>query len=379
MTAVAWSQHPLAGISFPAAVGTFIRTGVHQYDDWGHDLSAGYTSPAGSPDTKLMVYVSPAGAASDAYQMQRTLDEIYQVQPAAQTLAHSRVVIDGREGLRVDLRFPTASGGGVVPSSVVLFKEDGWFIKVRATAPEAPPERACGDSAEDLMRFLGWPDTSRRLDAALRTAVARSKESMENLKRACDDVATEAGVLMRCVLEDLEGGALLDATERYLEMGEKGEQQAAIVESALRAYLPAGVTFTGGFGAAPWTPVIVGNTSTDGECVAACHRYVDCIAGTSGERWPAKRCDVLVAGDRLLDAVSVIGPLGQSLVLFFKVNGPSPASGLSGVTVLGSVEWPPSADGSSLGVVDELPEGLHHAFLIEHLGNHHAQFLVGQL
>ena len=42
-------QHPLAGISFPATIGGLVLDEVHQYDDWGHTLSAGFrqTHPKG--------------------------------------------------------------------------------------------------------------------------------------------------------------------------------------------------------------------------------------------------------------------------------------------------------------------------------------------
>ena len=372
-------QHPLAGISFPATIGGLVLDEVHQYDDWGHNLSAGYSWPAGASDTELTYYVYPAGEGTAADQMQQALLDVQQVNANTQILAHAPTRVNGLEGLRVDLLLtPMAKAGQGVPSTVLVFKTDGWFIKVRSTAGTASPQLACGTSAEDLMRHLGIPNTRRRLDVGLRTAASAAEAAMVALSRACeaeDGEGADPGGQMRAALRDLEGGEFLGAMERYLSMEEEGHAGAPLVEGALRAYLPAAVTFAGGFGTSLGNRVVVSNVRTDGEQVAAGRRYLESVLGSPVVSWQVERCDVLLTGDSLLDACHLKAPSAHPLVLFFKVGDVPAESRSSAVTILGGVDLTSGDKSASFSVADNVPEGLAK-FIMTHLANHTAQNLL---
>lgn len=379
MATVDWHQHALARITFPAAIGGFVRGEVHQYDDWGHNLSAAYSWPAGGPDTNLTFYVYPAGKTTDADQIQQALLDIYDAHSSAQTLGHDRVVVNGLEGLRVDLLLPGAeAGAGLVPSSVVVFKAEGWILKVRATAATALPQFDCGAAAENLARHIGAPGTRRRLDAGLRAAASRAEASMAELRRACDAGGGESadpGRLMRAALESLEGGELVAATEQCMAMEEAGHAGAPLVERALRAYVPAAVTFAGGLGTSPLAPVVVGNARTDDEQVAACRCYLECVLGSPEDGWVVECCDVLLACDWLVDAMHLTGPGAERLLIFFKVGDVPPESAAPGIAGLGRVDMPRPDEGPSISVADQVPKGLAE-FLVAHMTTHQAQYLA---
>ncbi len=254
---------------------------VRQYDEWDHDLSAGYAWPSDVPDTQLTVFVFPARAATDAEHLQQAIADIYQLHPEAQVLTHSQVTIDDRVGLRVDLLIAGKEPGSPPrPSTVLVFRVDGWFVRVRATASTAAPLRPVGTSAESLVRHLNWPQTRRRLAAAIPDAVARSEAAMVALSAMSDD----QGSARHLAWQHLRDGDVLGATEAFLSMLESDRAGAEGVFAALQAYVPDGVAFGGGLGSSPRDAVVVSVTPGSHAHVAACHLYLTCALGALGLR-----------------------------------------------------------------------------------------------
>lgn len=336
-----WQWHPLPGIEFPASLDGFFKTAATQYDRLGHDISVGYSWPRDRPDTKLTYFVYPAGDASDGEELGRAIRDVLQMHPGATALDHRRVLVSDLDGLGVDFRLPqpdTADRG--LQSSVVLFKVDGWFVKVRATAVNDTPTFAAGVLAERLAHHIGGPTTIRRLDEALSRLAASSEASLAEVRTACQkDHATgsEPRTSLRQFLAGLERGEVLDAAELCKAMEEGGHPGVAVAQRALRAYLPVGVAFQGGIGATPWAPVVVSNTRTDDESVAACSAYVDCVLGPSGLGWSISRCDAVVIGGAIQDCIILKGPSGESVSLFFHVQTLEDAE-LPGASVIGSLD-----------------------------------------
>jgi hypothetical protein len=371
-----WHHHPLAGIAFPPSIGGFVRGEVHQYDDWGHDLSAAYHWSAGGSDTKLTFYVYPAGAGTDADHMQRALADIYQVHANAQVLDHARAIVNGLDGLRVDLLVPGDEAGagpvgpvGLVPTSVLMFEADGWIVKVRATASSSSPQVACGVSVENLARHLGVPQARRRLDAGLRTAAAKAEASMAELRRA------DADGLMRTAFDSLEAGEFLDATEQCLAMEEAGHAGAPVVARALRTWAPVAVTFTGGVGASPLAPVVVSHARTDGERVAACYSYLESVLGSREGGWAVERCVVLLVRDALVNGISISGPGAERLWVFFKIEDRAVETPVSGITEIGNVDLTAPDGHASISVADRVPKEMATRLAL-HLATHHAHSLL---
>lgn len=319
-----WQFHPLAGIEFPDSIDEFVRTAVTQYDKLGHDISVGYSWPRDNPDTKLTYFVYPASAASDADELGQAVRDIYLAHPAAQALGHSRALTNDLEGLRMDFLLPGASPGEArLQSSVVLFKADGWFVKVRATAVTAYPRLGTGEVAENLATHLGGPTTCRRMEARLPVLVAEADAAMTELRRAsgADNVTTTDpdGSMRRC-LAHLERGDVLDAIELCMSMEAEGHPATALVERSLCAYYPANTQLSGGVGASLAAPVVVADARTDDDCVAACTRYIECVLGPPVHGWSILRCEVVLAPGCLLDGIHAIGPAGESVAVYFKVR-----------------------------------------------------------
>lgn len=376
-----WQCHPLAGIEFPDSIDDFVRTTVTQYDQLGHDISVGYSWPRDNPDTNLTCFVYPASDASDADQLGQAVRDIYLAHPTAQALSHSRALMNGLEGLRMDFLLPGASPReGSVQSSVVLFNADGWFVKVRATAVTAHPRRDAGHLAEALANQLGGPTTRRRLQAALPVAAADSTAALAELRRASCAEGVEAvdpDGSMRLCLGLLDRGEVLDATELCMSMEAESHPAAALVERVLCAYYPGKIQFRGGVGASLDAPVVVVDANTDDECVAACSRYLECVLGPPVHGWSIQRCEVVLAPDCLLDGIHATGPAGESVAVYFKVREIQAEGATPSAFVIGEVDLSPENGRSSLRIDNQVPEELAN-YLMRHMMSHVAQHLVRQ-
>jgi hypothetical protein len=204
------------------------------------------------------------------------------------------------------------------------------------TTPAVP----AGILAERLVRQIGGPTTKGRLEQALSTLLARSDASLAEVKQAAlsghGPRADSMGSL-QTFLRELEAGEILNAAEGCKAMETDGHPGVALARRALHAYFPRNIAFSGGLGASPWTPIVIGNPRTIDEHVAACSAYIDCVLGPSRYGWSISKCDALVVRDGIQDGIVLKGPSGESVALFFYVQS---LEGLEvpGISVMGTLE-----------------------------------------
>jgi len=149
-----------SGFTFPPKVGEFVRVGTTQYDSGGQDVSVKYEA---GKLVILDVYNYPAGTSLTSEVQARKI-EIKTLHPDARVASEATITIrpggQSHTGSKIVFFFSQnfrSDVGGPYKSQLLLFKENGRFVKFRATYPQAHAERAEA-IIKNFVNGLPWPD-----------------------------------------------------------------------------------------------------------------------------------------------------------------------------------------------------------------------------
>jgi hypothetical protein len=320
-------RHPLAGVVFPSTSDGFVRGELHAYDDWGHNLSVGYEwSDNGDSPTAVTVFVYPADDwEADSEHLERAIGDVLRAHPNTELQAHARAVIKGNEGLRVDcLIHGGAAGARGLPTSILLFKVDRWFVKVRSTArlPEANPHP--GDIAARLLGQLEWPH-SRALHASrLLHALEDSSSSIAALELVVEAANPDEPLTatLREAAIRLRSGDWLGALESLMALEEQGAAPGTTdpLATALATYVPPAVSVIGGDGISLNSGLRFRGLEDATALVSASLAFLACALGPRSRAWEVMGAELVEHGGRIVEIIHVQTSAGQWQVVSFDVD-----------------------------------------------------------
>lgn len=139
--------HPKAGVSFPLRFGEFTRVRLTGYDSYDNDISATYGAEKPAGKQVITAYVYPAGQATSTRLLQEFISSkrsVLALNPGAKQRAtaiiHPTGTPAGVAGFQARWDAVAKSNGGVemrLSEHLRLFQCGAWFLKFRATSPEA--------------------------------------------------------------------------------------------------------------------------------------------------------------------------------------------------------------------------------------------------
>lgn len=120
-------EHLQSGLSCPAEVAGFQRTGVATYDGFGLNVSCGYNSQTAA----VTLYLTRMGPLGDAFTgAKQSLEEAWRAR-APRLLVDGPTTLAGQAWLRAEYELV----GGGMRSSIWVTDKHGWILKFRATYP----------------------------------------------------------------------------------------------------------------------------------------------------------------------------------------------------------------------------------------------------
>ena len=157
------ARHPTTGFVFPAAVGTFRRTEIINYNSSGTDKSGGYQGPAGV----ITAYVYPARAPhspSLPTHFAQCEREIRDHWSSVKVLSKGSTTItrDGQiyPGMQASFSARHRAANRQMASWLVVFRRGDHYVKFRYSTPTA----LAGQGPAVLRTFLAqfpWPREKR--------------------------------------------------------------------------------------------------------------------------------------------------------------------------------------------------------------------------
>jgi hypothetical protein len=344
--------HALAGVRFPARAGGFVRGAATYHDTSGHDVGVAYHGVDHLLGVAITVFVYPAERSEDD-EAQSVVDSVLVHFPTATVIEHRRSVVRDIEGFWVTFQLPVG-GSDRELSTLWLFASDRWFIKYRCTFGPIPRPGDVRAAVEELVRQIGFPDTSQRMlvnrQGALARAAATFKAlhdwspngtpSTQGILRSVGELRSQANITdaiatLRHALEqgaDQRGlhaelgrlrlltGDLLDACEECMAEEELETSEEEHLEAALKAYVGDDVVYDGGWGASVETPVIIRGAATPSIRINAIHRYLEFALGPRGKSWKLDGASLIAQAGRLFDAMRVNLDGGRQVIVFFLLD-----------------------------------------------------------
>ena len=393
--------HVMAGVSFPARVGPWVRGDLTQGDEFGHNLWIGYGGVGALDGVQVTAYVYPDDRGGDEFQV--LIEQISAAHQNAVVRSHGHQTLAGMKGLWTIIDLDNARSGlpARVPSWAWLFKSDGWCVKYRCTNWTG----ATAEDVENAMRALATtisaPNTTTRIAERRAEAFALSQASMSKLQnwrptvdphaeanlRRADDLRAqgrfqEAIALLTETIRSLPprglqaelgrlhllSGDLVDATEACMaeEEEETGEEHA--LAAALGFFVP-DVAYGGGWGTSPASAVITRCASTASVAVASSHRFLEFALGVRGTDWKLDSTCLIAHEGRLYDAMRTVLASGNHVTVFFQVDSSDFDSSIQDQTLGCFV-----AGGSVRGQINLA--GPNAEFVMRHLMEHSCQTLL---